>query len=239
MYLISIASQKGGSGKSTLTAAVATTLAVTLGRRVLVIDADPQQSLQNKRTFSDVHELREGEEFPYQILTMEAKVVVDHLDSLSEAEDGSAPEFVFVDLPGRSEDLSQVTLILSCDLVIVPLAAADFDQMSTASFITGIKNAMASDAESTLDLVAVRNKVNPGQIEEQGVDGFFESYEVPQLPIQIRDRASYKRVSTLRPFSDSRYTRENNIVAEARQEVLQLATAIVNRLEGSHGSASV
>ena len=44
MNVITLASRKGGAGKSTLTAQLAAH-AQTLGRRVLVIDADPQGSL--------------------------------------------------------------------------------------------------------------------------------------------------------------------------------------------------
>jgi len=45
MDVITLASRKGGAGKSTLTAQLAAQ-AHTLGRRVLVIDADPQGSLK-------------------------------------------------------------------------------------------------------------------------------------------------------------------------------------------------
>ncbi|MBT9394450.1 ParA family protein [Hymenobacter sp. NST-14] len=237
MYLITIASQKGGSGKSTLTTAAATTLAVTLGRRVLVIDADPQQSIQNLRQYYDKQLLEENETPPYEVLTMDAAYVLDHLDKLAEDET-TAPEFVFVDLPGRSDDPAQMQLILTCDLVIVPIVASLFDRFAVASFVTGLSNGVSDGADYTLNLLLLQNKVNPGQIEDKQVEEFLNEMKFPRMKQVVRARASYNRVSTIRPFSDSRYARENSIVPEAKQEMLALANAIISSLEGENGSTN-
>jgi chromosome partitioning protein len=73
MKRITIATQKGGVGKSTLTMLLATALAVDYGFRVIVIDADPQQSIVKFRDVQDAAWLQQANEngvevdFPYPV----------------------------------------------------------------------------------------------------------------------------------------------------------------------------
>lgn len=225
MVLVTFANQKGGSGKSTLTTAVSTMLAVEHGYRVLVIDADSQQSIAGKRKALDSQLLNEGEEFPYPILSMAPGAILDYLDGLEE----ETYDVVLIDLPGRSDDITGVEVIISCDLVIVPVVASDFDQLSTGAFLEGM-SAVIQQGNPDLKMRVLRMKVNPGQIEEEAAVSFLESYSIHQLPLVVQERAGYKRVSTLRPVTNKQYARELNITAQVQQEVVKLTEAVVEIL---------
>ncbi|MDU0372006.1 ParA family protein [Hymenobacter endophyticus] len=225
MVLVSFANQKGGSGKSTLTTAVATMLAVDYNYRVLVIDADTQQSIAGKRKALDTQLLNEGEEFPYPILGLAPGKILDYLDSLEEGQ----YDVVLIDLPGRSDDVAGVEVIISCDLVIVPVVASDFDQLSTGAFLDGM-SAVIKEGNPDLKLRVLRMKVNPGQLEEEAAVEFLESYGIAQMPLFIQERAGYKRVSTLRPVTSRQYAREMNITPQVQQEVVKLTEAVVEIL---------
>ena len=110
---VAFATQKGGVGKSTVTALVANYVHNVLGRNVAVIDCDePQHSIAGLRDKETVliekndslkavacEHFRKSGRKAFPIIRSNAVKALDDADKLL-SEDGYKPEIVFFDLPG-------------------------------------------------------------------------------------------------------------------------------------------
>lgn len=127
--IISFASQKGGVGKSTLLMLTATALRCRTGKKVLVIDCDPQRSV--KDVF--VQETEKGGldviTFNWQQPNPEANF--DKTLALAERK----YDAIFLDVPGRLEGKEIYFSILVSDYVIVPIVASALDIAATIKFL--------------------------------------------------------------------------------------------------------
>jgi MinD-like ATPase involved in chromosome partitioning or flagellar assembly len=112
MVVITIASRKGGSGKSTLTANLAA-FAVKVSRRCLLIDADPQGSL------SLWHELRKSGEPPL-------RTAVRGVENIVTAAKRAGFEWVFIDTPPQISGIVN-DAIRAATLVVIPARPSVLD----------------------------------------------------------------------------------------------------------------
>ena len=123
--VITVAQQKGGSGKTTLAANLAISL-VRQGHRVAVLDTDPQGSLG--RWFMMRREATSGET-GLEFATASAWGVSYEVDKLKKSND-----FVIVDTPPKVDsDLRPA--IRESDLVVVPVATSHLDLWATESVL--------------------------------------------------------------------------------------------------------
>lgn len=127
MPVISTANPKGGSGKSTTTLVLATTIAAT-GATVCIVDADPNQPIydwkQRGKTKSTV--------------AIESCVREDNIIAM--IEDLAAQyQFVFVDLEGTASLLVSRAIAFS-DFVIIPIQASGLDVRQAAKAIQAVRN---------------------------------------------------------------------------------------------------
>src|SRR5580692_12229569 len=112
MVVITVASRKGGSGKSTLTAHLAA-YANKASRRCLLIDADPQGSL------TLWHSLRKGGE---PLLRNATRGV----DNLIKAAKDAGIEWVFIETPPQMAGIVNEA-IKAATLVVIPARPSVFD----------------------------------------------------------------------------------------------------------------
>jgi cellulose biosynthesis protein BcsQ len=112
MVVITVASRKGGSGKSTLTANLAA-FADKASRRCLLIDADPQGSL------SLWHGLRKSGEPPL-------RTAVRGVENLVGAAKQAGFEWVFIDTPPQMSGIVN-DAVRTATLVVIPARPSVFD----------------------------------------------------------------------------------------------------------------
>jgi chromosome partitioning protein len=127
MPVISTANPKGGSGKSTATLVIATTLA-SQGASVCIIDADPNQPIYEWKT--------KGESTSR--ITVIGGVKEDNILNVIE-EQATQHQFVFVDLEGTASLLVSRAIAYS-DFVIIPIQASSLDVRQAARAIQQVRN---------------------------------------------------------------------------------------------------
>ncbi len=171
-HVITVAQQKGGSGKTTLAANLAVALA-RAGHSVALLDTDPQGSLG--RWFMT---RRERGEPGLEFATASAWGVSYECDKLRKLHD-----FIIVDTPPKV-DADLRPALRESDLVLVPVAASHVDVWAT---------------ESVLDLarrerrpaMVVLNRVKAGTRVLDEVAAAVAAMEVLQAQTALGNRVAY------------------------------------------------
>lgn len=144
---LSIYTQKGGVGKSTMTILLASVLHYRLGYNILVLDCDfPQHSLINmrerdKRTImeSDFHKKLAVKQFhainkkAYPIIKCKAE---DALEKAFDYSESSAvkPDIIFFDLPGTANTQGVIGALKGMNYIFSPITADRLVVESTLAF---------------------------------------------------------------------------------------------------------
>jgi chromosome partitioning protein len=118
--VITIAQQKGGAGKTTLAAQLAVAFAAD-GKRVALVDIDPQASL------ADWHRLRDGAQVRYPLDMSE---VAGYRVSTELSRVKSSYDIVVVDSPPHAETEAKLA-VRAADLVLVPVQLSPMDIWAT------------------------------------------------------------------------------------------------------------
>jgi len=125
--IITIAQQKGGAGKTTIAAHLATAFSQK-GKRVVAIDIDPQGS------FTRWHQIREekyGEDYTgMKFLTISGWRLPSELDSIKRNAD-----VIIIDSPPHTQTETK-TAIRAADLVIIPAQPSPTDLWATQETIS-------------------------------------------------------------------------------------------------------
>lgn len=144
---ISLSTQKGGVGKSTLTTLLASVLHYRLGYNVLVLDCDfPQHSLLNMRErdkktimVNDYHKKAAMKQFQtinkkaYPIIKCKAENALDEASTYI-GQSVIVPDVVFFDLPGTANTKGVLTTLKSMDFIFSPITADRLVLESALSF---------------------------------------------------------------------------------------------------------
>lgn len=144
---ISFSTPKGGVGKSTMTALLASVLHYRLGFNVLVMDCDfPQHSLANMRE-RDLKTIMQNDYHKraamklYQSINKKAYPIISCKaeDALSKAleyveQSTIEPDMIFFDLPGTANTKGVLTILRTMDFIFSPITADRLVMESTLSF---------------------------------------------------------------------------------------------------------
>lgn len=144
---VSIYTQKGGVGKSTITTLLASVLHYRLGFNVVVMDCDfPQHSLSNMRERdkvsimnSEYHKKAVMKQFQtinkkaYPIIKSKADIALETaLENIRQL--SVEPDIVFFDLPGTANTKGVLTALKSMDFIFSPITADRLVVESTLAF---------------------------------------------------------------------------------------------------------
>ncbi len=181
---ICFATQKGGSGKSFLCLSTAAALFKRTDYKILVIDADFQQTVYKARALEEDEEAEGFEIVPFNYETDDINALIKY------AQDNY--DLVLVDTPGRLQGTDIQMLLAVSDYVITPIVAAAFDISSTMDFTATISELKD---EFGFELYGVLNKRD--QTSEHKVIEQLEFAGLKMFESNLRYLARYKRLSTL------------------------------------------
>ncbi len=169
---VAFATQKGGAGKSTLTALVASYLHYVEGVDVTVIDCD---STQHSMYVYREHDLLVTNENPYlkrvmhKFYTKFKKkpyqiLMTSPADAVAVAEshiaEGNSPKVIFFDVTGTINDEEIVNLIARMHYIFVPITTETGEMASSISFANNVHNRMITTGRSSIrEMRLVWNKI--------------------------------------------------------------------------------
>jgi len=166
-WVIALASQKGGVGKTTAAIELASVFADTSGR-ALVVDIDPQRTAEEVLTATDV--------VPFDFAAEADPRVLEHLRTVRDY------DAIIVDCPGNLEDTEALPVVLaSATYVVIPMVperAAVQPTLRTARLCADYKVAH----QVVLNMVDPLR--GPGPVEAAW--GLLDSLEVPRMRSFIR-----------------------------------------------------
>lgn len=162
--VILVGSQKGGSGKSTMTSFIANFLSNNSKIKLLVIDADDaQQSLLSKRNQEIQDGLCDANNPPYLLMGSLSAQVPDLLEAYSDLYD-----IIMVDLPGNLKQKGVLSTYVLADIVLIPLQTDFVSLDSLTKFIKVYYDEIKPLQEQnnlSCKIGAFLNNVNPRGIE--------------------------------------------------------------------------
>lgn len=207
--IITFASLKGGSGKTSLSVHLAHVIALSK-KRVLLVDADPQASASNWAAARD-------DVSPFPVVGIARNTLHRDLPELLTSYDHCV-----IDTPPRVSALAR-SAILASDLVLIPVQPSSYDVWAASETVQLLEEAYAFKPELKAAFVINRKITNTaigGEIEEA-----LKDYPVPILKSVIAQRVAFAE-------SSSGYTvLESQPSGAASNEVKRLAKEILEFME--------
>jgi len=178
--IIAVVNQKGGAGKTTIALNLAAALAAE-GKRVLLIDADPQQTAQ------DWAAIRETPP-PFQVVGL-AKPVL-HRDLPKMATDY---DHVVIDGAPRNYEVAR-SAIAAADLVLIPVQPSGADFWASRETV-GLVKEMHSFKETQKSVFVISRKIGRTVLGRDIPDALAE-FEIPILRAGTTQRVVYAEALT-------------------------------------------
>lgn len=192
--IISVCSQKGGSGKSAITAWLANSLQRE-GKRVLVLDADGQRTIAKLRG-REVARLGEPQNACEVMATDDVASVLDE-----RYEDF---DVIFLDLPRMTGPDEAVMALTFCDSILVPIRLGDSDVLSAFEFIKAARKMGDIRKAKGFDfaIYGVQNFRQPNLRENNEINRYAELLDITIFDNALPNRADFMRVGTVDCPSD-------------------------------------
>jgi chromosome partitioning protein len=176
---VAVISQKGGTGKTTL----ALNLADGLSRRgrVLIVDADPQNSLSQWVAMSDSR---------YQLPEVQK---VDGPPAISIHQSSDTYDFVVIDCPPAIHSKEVVDLLGVVDIALIPVLPSPIDLWASVEMIKLTKK--IESVNKKLSAFMVLNQVEPKSALSRAMTDALAALDTPVLAAKVSRRAAFKNAA--------------------------------------------
>jgi chromosome partitioning protein len=178
--IIAVVNQKGGAGKTTLALNLAGALAES-GGRVLLIDADPQQTAQDWAAVRDKPP-------PFQVLGLSKPVLHRDLPGIAADYD-----HVVIDGAPRNYEVAR-SAIAAADLVLIPVQPSGADFWASRETVKLVKEAHAFK-ETQKSVFLVSRRVGRSALGRDIAEALAE-FELPILTCGTSQRVIYAEAMT-------------------------------------------
>lgn len=173
--IIGILNQKGGVGKTTLSVNIATSLALS-GARVLLIDADPQGSTLDWAAAREQESLFSVVGLPRATVHKEISLI------------GQGYDHIIIDGPPRVTDLAR-SAIMASDLVLIPVQPSPYDIWAADEIVNLIAEARVY--KDALKAAFVVNRRISNTAIGRDIREALETYPLPTLAASITQRVIF------------------------------------------------
>lgn len=181
MKIVAMLNEKGGTGKST----IATNLAVALhraGRRVVLVDADPQGTVRDWRAASP-----EGTDLP-PVLS------IDRHQMLASSLAGVRADVVVIDSPAKAEAMS-AAIVRVAHIALLVMQPSGADVWASAAAVKMVQS--RRDAGFEIDAAFLVNRVSGTTLlSKEIVGGGWNDYGVDQLASTVGNRVAFAQALT-------------------------------------------
>lgn len=178
--IFSIANQKGGTGKTTLSMNFASGLAKR--GRVLVIDADPQGSAGQWCSISS-----DDKPFPVSVIAVGGNLA-------REAERFAKDyDFIVIDCPPTLENSNMSLAMQVSDQILIPVLPSPVDLWASIRLADAIEHAKIRNRK--LKPYIVINQLEPRSALSSAMAEALQEFDIPALQSSVRRRAIYRNAA--------------------------------------------
>lgn len=178
--IFSIANQKGGTGKTTLSMNFAAGLAKK--GRTLVIDADPQGSAGQWSSLAP-----EDRMFPVSVISVGGNLPTEVKRF------GQDYDFIVVDCPPTLETGVMQSAMKVSDVILIPVLPSPVDLWASIRLVDAIEQARMQNR--TLKPYIVVNQMEPRSALSKAMQEALAEFDIPALQGGIRRRAIYRNAA--------------------------------------------